>query len=139
MALQKNELFTAPEIFSPIGRYHFTNQEPRTFSPVLTAKTLLRLTPVGYRTDTGKWVEWDAAGVNGEDVIKGFVADPEELSTTEDVLVTIGLGGEISRHDIINPATGTPQSAANNAALDTALRTGMRAFGFTIRDLEGVN
>lgn len=139
MALKKNELFTAPVVYKPVGRYEFTNQEPRTFAPVVTAKTLPALTPVGFRTDTGKWVEWVAGGANGESVIKGFVVDPEELSTTEDVLVNIALGGELSRHDIIDPVTGTPQSEADNAALDTALKTGMRAFGFTIRDLEGVN
>lgn len=139
MALRKNQLFQAPTVYDPIGRYEFTDQSPKTFAPVVTAKTIQRLTPVGFRTDTGKWVEWNPAGVNGESDIKGFVADPEDLSTTEDVLVVVGLGGEISRHDVINPATGTRQEVANNAALDTALKSGMRAKGFTIRDLEGVN
>lgn len=87
------------------------------FANVAGAPELAVGTPVAFKTDTRKWVDWENGGGNNEDIIRGFVyQDAIQLHATNEVLGNIMVDGIIHYDDIVLP------SGEVQANLDAALK-----------------
>ncbi len=134
MALQPEQLFDSYSR-GAAPRLQATTAHPRDFKQVGAAKTLPVGTAVAMVTATGFWVEFDPAGNDGSEEIRGFVYDvPVTLSTSGEVVGTVMLAGWIHRDDIV-------ADGATSNQLEAALRAqgpSMREKGFDIVGLTKV-
>lgn len=118
MAFGDNELFTSnTEV--PKLRIFSKSTQPKTFA--VGAVTFAPGTPVAFDTATATWKVWADAGINGNDLIRGFVwPDPVVLDAADEVLGQVMLAGRIHADDVVLPGGETQ----NN--LDAALAGGLR-------------
>ena len=134
MALEPRELFTS-NTKGALPRIEPSRAHPRTFAQAGAVKTLPVGTALGRVTATGEYTEFDPAGADGSEKIRGFVASVEvEVSDTGEVVGTVMLEGQIHRDDII-------ADLATGAQLETELRSlspSMRERGFDIVGLTQV-
>ncbi len=141
MAYNENELHVKADVQPGEPRFYPVELSPKTFAAVGSATTLKRGTPVAVDTTlgtNGQWIAWDNANANGGNVIRGFLFDDVDLLVGEEVLGVVMTAGQFHRDDVIDPATGNPQSATGNATLDAALRVGPRGLGMVIQGLDAV-
>lgn len=138
MAYDPNELRNDEAERAALSRYTPKEASPKKIAATSPAKTIKLLTPMGFDTSANAWVEWDSANINGGAVVTAFAAQDIETSATNEVNKTLITKGNIHRDDIIDPVSGNPQSTANNATLDAALRSGPRDKGLIIEGLDNV-
>ena len=131
MATQKTELFETRSGLSSQLRVEATVIQPRKFAT--GTGTLVRLTPVAFNTSTLKYVPWDQDGLNGTNIMEGFVwPDEVLLDAADEVLGNILLGGKLHFDDL--PVATTVDAAATAAGWNAALRAA-KTFGLYV---EGV-
>lgn len=140
MALKTNELYAESSPRS-LPKYNSTLTVPKNFGPDAGTPTLAPLTPVAFNTATNKWVVWTNGGANGTGTISGFLigsdygVDPREgitLDAADDTIGNVMMRGEIDYNSIVLP------SGELEANLKTALRSGPRALGLDILNLDQV-
>lgn len=103
-----------------------------TFAPITNGPEVLRGTPVAFDTSVNKWKIWANAGINGVNIIKGFVYETFTSDGTDDVLAVVMVKGSILFDDIVLPDGETE----NN--LKAALQTNMIERGLDIKELENI-
>ncbi len=129
MALEDNELFTSNTEVAKL-RVFSESTQPKTFAA--GAVTFAPGTPVAFDTVTATWKVWAEAGINGNNLIRGFVwPDPVVLAAADEVQGQVMLAGRIHAVDVPLPA-GELQ-----ADLDAALAGGLRErTGIIVEGLE---
>lgn len=131
--------FNTNELFSSATRAAFPRAQP--FQHGIQPKTLAItgggavalafLSPMAVVTASGQWVLWANGGADGSEIIRGFLWEPDGISTDDDeeVLANIFLRGVIHLDDI-------PVVGGTLAQLKAALQTGVRERGLIIDGLE---
>lgn len=115
MALQPTELYETQAI-SGIEKVGPTRVMPKQFAA--GTALLAYLTPVAFDTTALTWKVWANAGINGVNLIHGFVGEREgvQLVAGGEVMGNVILGGYINHADIPVPAGETQGN------MDTALK-----------------
>lgn len=113
---------------------HEDGVQPKTFASAVGAPKLARLTPVAFDTSVNLWKVWANAGINGVNLISGFVYPEDiQLSATGEVIACVFILGLVHRDDVVLPAGETQVN------LDTALKQVLlRQKGLIIQGLAGV-
>lgn len=130
MAIQKKQMI-ADTPYPAFKKYSPGRVEAKTLGTSAGAEVLAGLTPMAFDSSTGFWVVWANGGLNGTDVIRGFL-DPYstkehegeaglQLSATEEIIANIITEGTFA-YDAISLPAGEVQGNLDAALRDPAKR-----------------
>lgn len=132
MALNPNELWQSAAGEGGGLRFFPEVNQPKEFAQGLLV--LAKGTAVTYNTSTGKWQVFDADGMNGTNLVKGFVwPDDITLDADEEVLGQVMLTGRVHIADI--PLVS---GQYNLAELSANLQANARGIGIIVEGLAQV-
>jgi len=137
MALKDNELLSSTTV-KPFPRMTPYRVHVKEFATAAGSPTYKKGTPVGVVTASGKWTDLDGNGVDGSEVISGFVY-PDDIvaDATDEVLGKVMIEGEVHYDDLEAMRVATDIDATS-AELLAALRIGPRSLGLHVRGLTQV-
>lgn len=140
MALLPNELFGGPTSLTPQPRLGATALKVVKMAAQAGGPTLPIGTPVTYDSVANSWKVFTQGGMNGTDLIRGFIYDaPVTLDASDEVHAVVLIRGYVYEADVNTAAIravllGSPSEANVQAALRGGDPT-LRELGIDVRGL----
>jgi len=132
MAVLPRELFSSVTPATPL---RVTPEVTKSELFASGSVTIAHLQPVAFNTSSGFYVPWDNAGINGANLLKGFMLEKDGLvlQAANEVRGVIMFTGTIHRDDI--PAAS---SFYNDAELVAELQAEARILGLIVQGLDSI-
>lgn len=152
MALEPRNLKTDFDANAPWGKYLYPHADGRVTKTlaldagITGTQVLPNGLPLAFESVLAQWVPWDPAGINGANVIRGFIDTPIEAQRTQsqtgEKKVLVLIRGVVNKAGIplVSPTPLEDYTLTyNEAQLDAELKTAaLRDAGITVTGLDEV-